>query len=262
MIKNLWHDSSQRRRDLPEKREESEAARIGRETHFGRPKTSCQRGSSQDLRNGRTTNKQVRLRVRREEGKRRLIWRRDQIFEDSDGGRASPRERVRPLAIWGGGGSGLYALSMKLAPQEFRTYLLTAVTAQRRRLFQVTATAELLISTVEDYRAKGRFALHAFVVMPDHVHLLLTPAPDVSLEKVAQLIKGGFSFRLKSARDVWERGYDNRRITDGEHFETCRRYIEDNPVRARMVESAEAYAYSSCGRDEMLDPKPQWFGQG
>jgi hypothetical protein len=39
----LWHDSSQRRRDLPEKREESEAARIGRETHFGQPETSGQK---------------------------------------------------------------------------------------------------------------------------------------------------------------------------------------------------------------------------
>src|ERR1700679_203663 len=99
MIGILWHDSFQRRRDPPEKREESEAARIGRETHFGQPETSWQRGNSQDLRNGRTTNKRVRLRVRREEGKLRLIWRRDQIFGDSDGGRASPRERVRPLAF-------------------------------------------------------------------------------------------------------------------------------------------------------------------
>jgi len=42
----------------------------------------------------------------------------------------------------------------------------------------------------------GHPALHAFVVMPEHVHLLLTPAPEVALEKVAQLIKGVFSFRL------------------------------------------------------------------
>ncbi len=157
---------------------------------------------------------------------------------------------------------GLYALAMKLAPQEFRTYLLTAVTAQRRRLFQVTATAEMFLAAVEGYRVQRRFALHAIVVMPEHVHLLLTPAPEVALEKVAQLIKGGFSFRLKSARDVWERGYDSRRITDGEHFDACRRYVEENPVRARMVVLAEEYAHSSCGRDAMVDPKPSWFGQG
>jgi putative transposase len=151
---------------------------------------------------------------------------------------------------------------MKLAPQEVRTYLLTAVTAQRRRLFQVSDTAEMFLATIEAYRARGRFALHAFVVMPEHVHLLVTPAPEVALEKVAQLIKGGFSFRLKSVRDVWERGYDSRRITDGEHFDACRRYIEENPVRGRMVVAAEDYAYSSCGRRGMVDPKPLWFGQG
>jgi putative transposase len=151
---------------------------------------------------------------------------------------------------------------MRLAPQEVRAYLLTAVTAQRRRLFQVTATAEMFLATVEDYRANERYALHAFVVMPDHIHLLVTPAPEVALEKVAQLIKGGFSFRLKSAKGVWEKGYDSRRITDGGHFDACRRYIEENPVRARMVVSAEEYAYSSCGRSGMVDPRPSWFGQG
>jgi len=113
----------------------------------------------------------------------------------------------------------LYAGRMKIAPQELRTYLLTAVTAQRRSLFQVTARAELFIATLQDNRARGRFELHSFVVMPDHVHLLLTPAPDVSREKAVQLIKGGFSFRLKSKMDVWERSYDSRRIVDGVQFD-------------------------------------------
>jgi putative transposase len=151
---------------------------------------------------------------------------------------------------------------MNAAPQEVRTFLLTAVTTQRLRLFQVEKTAELFLATVERYRAKGNFELHAFVVMPDHVHLLLTPAPEVSLEKVAQLVKGGFSFVLKRQGEVWERGYDNRRIVDGDHFDTCERYIEENPVRARLVKVASEYAYSSCGRDGLVDPRPLWMGRG
>jgi putative transposase len=149
---------------------------------------------------------------------------------------------------------------MKLAPQEVRTYMLTAVTAQRRRLFQVTTTAELFVTTLQSYRNQGKFELHAFVVMPDHVHLLLTPAPVVSLEKTAQFIKGGFSFQLKSKMDVWERGCDNRRITDRAHFDDCVRYIEANPVRARLVEAAEMFAFSSCGRPGLVDLRPDWFG--
>ena len=114
---------------------------------------------------------------------------------------------------------------MRIAPQETRTYLVTAVTAQRRRLFQVTATAELLEQTIRDYRAQGKFLLHAFVIMPDHFHALITPAPDVSLEKAMQFIKGGFSFRLKSKLDVWERSFNESQVMDAEKFAGCVRVV-------------------------------------
>jgi len=100
------------------------------------------------------------------------------------------------------GGRALYISAMRFATQETRTYLVTAVTAQRRRLFHVTANAELFWQTLLDYRSQGRFLLHAYVVMPDHFHALITPAVEVSLEKAMQFIKGGFSFRLKSKVDV------------------------------------------------------------
>jgi putative transposase len=93
--------------------------------------------------------------------------------------------------------------AMRFAPQEIRTYFVTSVTAQRRRVFQVVANAELLRGTLLDYRNQRRFLLHAFVVMPDHFHAIITPAPEVSLEKAMQYIKGGFSFRLKSKLDVF-----------------------------------------------------------
>jgi hypothetical protein len=48
-----------------------------------------------------------------------------------------------------------YASNVRLAPQETRTYFVTAVTAQRRSLFQVTATAELFQQTILDYRGQG-----------------------------------------------------------------------------------------------------------
>ena len=77
---------------------------------------------------------------------------------------------------------------MRLAPQESRTYMVTAVTAERRSLFQVTAKAELLERTILDYHSQGKLLLHAFVIRPDHFHALITPAPDVSLEKAMQFI--------------------------------------------------------------------------
>ena len=149
----------------------------------------------------------------------------------------------------------VYAAVMRLAPQETRTYLVTAVTAQRRSLFQVTATAELLERTLLDYHGQGKFLLHAFVIMPDHFHALITPAPDVSLEKAMQFIKGGFSFRLKSKLDVWMRSFNESQISTEEKFMSCVRYVEENPVRRGLVAAAGEYAFSSayCGG---MDPMP------
>jgi putative transposase len=152
-------------------------------------------------------------------------------------------------------GPFVYACDVRLAPQETRTYLVTAVTAQRRRLFQVTATAELLEHTILDYRSQGRFLLHAFVIMPDHLHALITPAPDVSLEKAMQFIKGGFSFRLKSKLDVWMRSFNESQIMDKEKFLNCVRYIEENPVRRGLVSTPQAHPFGSATRGPW-DPMP------
>jgi len=147
---------------------------------------------------------------------------------------------------------------MPLAPQEIRTYLITAVTAQRRRLFQVTANAELFQQTILDYRDQKKYFVHAFVVMPDHFHALMTPFPEVSLEKALQFIKGGFSFRLKSRADVWMKGFNESQVITRKKFEGAVRYIEENPVRARLALSAREYPFSSAGREDM-DPMPVHF---
>ncbi|HEX5282801.1 MAG TPA: transposase [Bryocella sp.] len=96
---------------------------------------------------------------------------------------------------------------MRLATREIRTYFVTFSTADRRRVFQVEERAELMVEILQHYRSTRRFALHRFVVMPDHLHLLITPAEDVSLEKAIQFVRGGFSFRLKSKFSVWERAF-------------------------------------------------------
>lgn len=148
---------------------------------------------------------------------------------------------------------------MPLAPQEIRTYFITTVTASRRRLFQVERNAELFLEVLQDQRNKGRLQLHAFVVMPDHVHLLLTPGQDVSLEKAMQYIKGGFSFRLKSKLDVWERSYDSRRITDPNDYAARSGYIHQNPIRAGLATKSDLYAFSSANPNFTSDPAPSHF---
>ena len=81
--------------------------------------------------------------------------------------------------------------------------------------------------------------------MPDHVHLILTPI-GITLERCVGFIKGGFSHRLGSKLPVWQRGFTDHRIRDEADMQARRRYLHQNPVRARLVDSAELYPYSSA----------------
>ena len=143
-----------------------------------------------------------------------------------------------------------------------RVFFVTTVTAQRRPIFRREATAHLLIETLAHYRGEGKFLLHEFVVMPDHVHLLLMPAPEISLERAMQFIKGGFSHRLHGRAPVWEASFTNHRVRDLEDYENHREYIRMNPVRARLAGRPEEYPYSSAAGEMRMDPVPRGLKPG
>ena len=124
--------------------------------------------------------------------------------------------------------------------------------------------ARLFLNVLQDYRSQGRYLLHEFVVMPDHFHLIVTPAADVPLEKAGQYIKGGFSFRvgkeLEFRSPVWqEKGLNNHRIRDAEDYQKHREYIHQNPVKAGLVKIPSEYPYSSAFPGMELDSAPAWL---
>lgn len=139
------------------------------------------------------------------------------------------------------------------------TYFVSCTTFQRRRFFVVESYARLFLKTLYGYRRQGRFLLHAFVVMPDHVHLLLTPAAEITLERAMQLIKGGYSHAVGieiSRREIWQKGFTDHRIRNANDFAGHRLYIHQNPVVAKLVASAAEYRYSSAYPGFMLDARP------
>lgn len=78
-----------------------------------------------------------------------------------------------------------------------RMFFATTKTSMGRRLLQSERNATLFINVLRSYAAAQKFKLHDFVVMPDHIHLLITVPADMTIEKAMQLIKGRFSYRLK-----------------------------------------------------------------
>jgi putative transposase len=127
-----------------------------------------------------------------------------------------------------------------------RLFFITTITAHRQPIFRREAAANLLIETLAHYRDERKYLLHEFVIMPDHLHILLTPWDEISLERAVQFIKGGFSFRLKFRGPAWQASFSNHRIRDLEDYENHREYVRMNPVRARLAERAEEYPYSSA----------------
>jgi putative transposase len=128
-----------------------------------------------------------------------------------------------------------------------RVFFATTKTHQGRRLFQVERNAMLLIEVLRSNATAGKFQLDDFVIMPDHLHLLMTLPGGTSVEKAMQLIKGGFSYRLKREigyqGEVWQRGFSEVQIRDGQSLLQHRAYILENPVKAGLVDSAEQYPY-------------------
>jgi putative transposase len=143
-----------------------------------------------------------------------------------------------------------------------RMFFVTTNTSMGRRLLQSERNAMLLVDVLRSNVATGKFQLHDFVIMPDHLHLLMTLGSDVTIEKAMQLIKGGFSYRLKKdfgyQGEVWQRGFSDVRIRDGQSFSRHHAYIVQNPVKAGLVDSAEdwPYCYSYLVKKKAQGLKP------
>jgi putative transposase len=140
------------------------------------------------------------------------------------------------------------------------TYFVTFSTFHRRKLFTVEIYVRILLKTLCRYRREGHYSLHAFVVMPEHVHLLLTPAIDVTIERAVQLIKGAYSHELGSLigrdQEIWQRGFTDHRIRSEVDYIHHRNYIHRNPVERGIVTTPAEYRYCSAFPGFKLDPWP------
>ena len=144
------------------------------------------------------------------------------------------------------------------------TFLVTSPTWGRRDLFRAELWAQLFLDVIYENRRLSRYQLHAFALMPNHFHLLITVEPNPGLEKAVQYIKGGFSYRagkeLGSRIEVWQRGFDDQWIKDEAAFVQARQYVLQNPVQAHLAVRAEEYPYCSAFAGFEVDSAPVFRG--
>ena len=115
-------------------------------------------------------------------------------------------------------------------------------------------------------------ALHAYVLMTNHVHLLMTPQSKqgigLSMQYVGRRYVPYINDQYRRSGTLWEGRYKASVINSKEYLLTCMRYIELNPVRAAMVKSPGEYKWSSylgnayANIDLILTPHEEYLALG
>lgn len=133
-------------------------------------------------------------------------------------------------------------------PREGMSYVALR-TEQLRPVFEIARVSGVFVETLLHYRKLGHYKLHAYVVLADHVHLLLTPQ-GLTLEQTVALIKQGFAHRVESAVPLWEEGFARYPVANIREMEIVRAYLHQLPVQAGLVAAAELYPFSSAYRQD------------
>ena len=101
-------------------------------------------------------------------------------------------------------------------------------------------------------------AVHAYVFMTNHVHLLMTPQTSTAISQVMQSLGRVyvqyFNYRYRRTGTLWEGRFKATLIDSDRYLFACHRYIELNPVRAGMVRSPADYPWSSYGHNARGTP--------
>ncbi len=128
---------------------------------------------------------------------------------------------------------------------------------QREPFLAHPQSKEILLQVIEQARQFHRFLVHAYVLMPEHIHLLITEPETCTLASSIRVIKGQSSKFLKGKREkFWQpRYYDFNVFTHRKRVEKIR-YIHHNPVTRGLVAKPEEYSWSSFIHYATGEPGP------
>ena len=134
-------------------------------------------------------------------------------------------------------------------------HFLTFSCFRHRPILGTSAARDTFLEILEQTREQYRFHVHGYVVMPDHVHLILSE-PELKLLSVSmQVIKQRFS-RTRAEEYVWESRYYDFNLFDQDTLTEKLRYIHRNPVRRGLVQNPEDWSWSSFRTYFLEEPGP------
>jgi len=138
----------------------------------------------------------------------------------------------------------------RLSPQNYfgrQTYFITICCDHRVPYFRELVTAQNTVAQLLQCAAKHSFLLHAFCLMPDHVHILAEGTHDRSgLREFVRLFKQrtAFQFRKSNGRTLWEMSYYDHILRQSDQMEEVACYIWCNPVRQKLCNDPSEFPFS------------------
>jgi len=142
----------------------------------------------------------------------------------------------------------------------------------RQAIFMDSADFQRMLALLQAHAQDQQVQIHAYVLMSNHLHLLLTPLQNDSLPKMMQAVGRSyvlyFNKRHGRSGTLWEGRYRSTLIQTERYLLACMAYIDLNPVRASMVVQAADYLWSSHGHyigrqnEAWLSPHPLYWEMG
>jgi putative transposase len=142
----------------------------------------------------------------------------------------------------------------------------------RQAIFSSNSDYEALLEMLDEHSRQSKVAIHAYVLMSNHFHLLATPEASEAIPQLMQAVGRRYvrRFNQRHARTgtLWEGRYRSTLIQTERYLLACMAYIDLNPVRAGLVADPGDYPWSSyshyVGRrpDKLVSPHPLYWELG
>jgi REP-associated tyrosine transposase len=130
-----------------------------------------------------------------------------------------------------------------------QTHFLTFSCYRRLMLLNTTEIRELFLRTLEEARVKFAFRVYGYVLMPEHVHLLMSEPEEALLSQAIHWLKLSVAKRSLKFRSVghplWQARYYDHNVVDYEKYVEKLRYIHRNPVKRGLCDKPEDFQWSS-----------------
>lgn len=119
----------------------------------------------------------------------------------------------------------------------------------RQDVLREDCDKQRFLDSLEKFKSRFGFKLYAFVLMDNHVHLIIEAANQISISKIMQAVTLSYSVKFRKKYSytgyVWQGRFKSNVIDGDRYIAKCIEYIHNNPVKVGIVRQAEAYLWSS-----------------